>query len=105
MRHIADEEVAGWPKSVREVFRDLALFPQVHAIVLFGSRAVGDNDDKSDFDVAISAPEIDTLMFARIRDRVAHARTLHRVMVSRLDTMPHSLRSRVMAQGVLVYER
>lgn len=79
--------------------------PAVRRIVLFGSRAVGDEDERSDIDLAISAPDLDPPAVATLRDAVSTTRTLYRISVTRLEDMPASLRARVLAQGRTLYER
>ena len=93
------------PDSVVPARDLIKAVPAVRSIVLFGSRAVGDEDERSDLDLAISAPDLDPGGVARLRDAVAMARTLYRVSVTRIEDMPFSLRSRVMEQGKTIYER
>ena len=74
-------------------------------IVLVGSRAVGDGDERSDIDLAISAPGLDAPSVARLRDAVSTTRTLYKISLTRIEDMPASLLSRVLAQGRTLYER
>ena len=91
--------ISGIPDSVNAALDILRATPAVHSIILFGSRSVGDADERSDVDLAISAPDLDAPGIARLRDAVSTARTLYRVSVTRIEDMPASLRSRVLAQG------
>jgi predicted nucleotidyltransferase len=93
------------PDSVRATLQLLVFVPEVRAIILFGSRAVGDHDEKSDFDIAVSAPALARRDFSKLRDAIAHSRTLYKISVSLLETMPERLRARVTSQGLTVYER
>ena len=93
------------PDSARAAIETVAAHPAVRAIIVFGSRAVGDHDDRSDIDVAIEAPDLDGAALARLRDRVGRYPTLYRISLTRLDTMPSALKDRVLAQGVRIYER
>ena len=45
--------------------------PAVRRIVVFGSRAVGDEEERSDIDLAISAPDLDRAAVATLRDAAA----------------------------------
>ena len=93
------------PASASAALDLIKAVPAVRRIVLFGSRAVGDEEERSDIDLAISAPGLDAPDVARLRDAVSTTRTLYRISVTRIEDMPVSLRSRVLAQGRTVYER
>lgn len=93
------------PDSARAAVAALASFDEVEKIALFGSRAVGDHDPRSDSDIAISGAGIDRAMLARIRDRIGRSRTLYRISIADLDIMPKLLRERVPSQGMTIYER
>ena len=66
---------------------------------------MGDHEERSDFDIAISAPELEKTTLARVRDAVGQCRTLYKITVSLLETMPERLKVRVISQGVTIYER
>lgn len=93
------------PPSIRLVLSLIERVPEVEQIILFGSRAVGDHDERSDFDIAISAPGLSKLDLARLRHEVAHAETLYKISVTPLETMPKKLATRVLSQGIIIYER
>ncbi|MCJ2007445.1 nucleotidyltransferase domain-containing protein [Methylobacterium sp. J-092] len=93
------------PDSARAAIETVAAHPAVRAIIVFGSRAAGDHDARSDIDVAIEAPGLDPAAMARLRDGIARFPTLYRISMTRLDTMPSALKDRVLAQGVTIYER
>jgi predicted nucleotidyltransferase len=93
------------PQSVRNSLEILVENSYVQKLILFGSRAVGDNDERSDFDIAISAPTITKADFTHIRDAIGHARTLFIISVTVLEFMPPKLRLRVLEQGETLYER
>ena len=93
------------PDTARAAMEDLARCEGVEKIILFGSRALGDHDHRSDIDVAISGVGIDRVMLAEIRDRIGRARTLYKISIADLDTMPMQLRERVLSQGMTIYER
>jgi predicted nucleotidyltransferase len=93
------------PDSARAAMEALARFDGVERIILFGSRAIGDHDRRSDIDVAISGVGIDRAMLAKIRDWMDRARTLYKISIADLDAMPKPLRERVLTQGLTIYER
>ena len=69
----------------------------VRRIVVFGSWAVGDEEERSDIDLAISTPDLDRAAVATLRDAVASTRTLFKISVTRIEDRPTSLRPRVLA--------
>ncbi|MBM4050336.1 MAG: nucleotidyltransferase domain-containing protein [Planctomycetes bacterium] len=93
------------PLSARPFVARLAEFPPVEQIVLFGSRAVGDNDSRADIDLAVSAPSLDRWQFARLRVQAFEARTLHWISLVHLEETPGPLRERIYRQGKVLYER
>ena len=93
------------PDSAGAALDLIKAVPAVRRIVLFGSRAMGDEDERSDIDLAISAPGLDAPDVARLRDAVSTTRTLFKISVTRIEDMPPSLRSRVLAQGRTLHER
>ena len=93
------------PKSVLSFLHTLAQHPNINRIVLFGSRAIGDHDQRADVDVAISAPTLKRGEFARLREAAYEARTLYWITLVHLELTPKALRQRIMTQGVTLYER
>ncbi len=93
------------PDSAGAALDLIKAVPAVRSIVVFGSRAVGDEEERSDIDLAISAPDLDRAAVAVLRDAVASSRTLFRISLTRIEDMPASLRQRVLAQGRTIFER
>jgi uncharacterized protein len=96
---------ASIPKSAAAALRHLTESPKVVLVLLFGSRAVGDQDDRSDVDVAFSAPELSKGDLALIRDKIELSRSLYKISISHLERMPVELREHVLRQGVVLYEQ
>lgn len=97
--------MASLPASAEAALDRMTAAPDVRRVILYGSRAVGDADERSDIDIAVSAPELDARAFARLRDDVAQSPTLYTISVARLEDMPDALQERVLAQGQVIYER
>ncbi len=58
------------------------LSPKDHQVFLFGSRAVGNNNTKSDYDVGILGPkEIPTLNLSAIREELENSNIVYKVDV------------------------
>ena len=93
------------PESAAAALRHLTESPKVVLVLLFGSRAVGDQDERSDVDIAFSAPELSKGDLALIRDKVELSASLYKISISHLEKMPNKLRERVLEQGVIVYEQ
>lgn len=41
-------------------------FSDVHRVILFGSRARGDDQERSDIDLAVDAPDMDVVMWDKL---------------------------------------
>ena len=79
----------------------------IHRAILFGSRARGDHQERSDFDLAIEAPGISDEAWARfaleLRDK---APTLCGIDVVRLNSKTSKdLSSKIKNEGVKLYVR
>jgi len=93
------------PESVQLVLDTLVKTYPVEELILFGSRAVGDHEPRSDFDIAVRANAIDRYQFSKIRVEIAEARTLYWVSLVHFDTTPPKLQERIQKQGVTIYDR
>ena len=84
----------------------LARHPEVERIWLFGSRARGDNFERSDIDLALEAPAMAEDDWLRIKlDFEDEAPTLLLVDLVRVETAPEALREQIRDEGIAVYER
>ncbi len=76
------------PESAWRFLADLAEHPAISSMILFGSRAFGDHDERSDVDVAIRGPQITRTEWARIREAAYHANSLYWITVVHYDRNP-----------------
>jgi predicted nucleotidyltransferase len=91
---------------IEDLAERLAGHPAVQRVWLFGSRARGDNFERSDIDLAIEAPEMDRYDWLNITlDFEEEAPTLLSIDLVRMDEAPALLREQVRDEGILVYER
>jgi uncharacterized protein len=91
---------------IENLARRLARHPAVERVWLFGSRARGDNFERSDIDLAIEAPTMDPYDWLKIKlDFEDEAPTLLLIDLVRLEEGPPLLRDQVRDEGILVYER
>ena len=74
-------------------------------MLLFGSRARGDNRAKSDFDFAIAAPTAGIREWDAILEVIEGAPTLVKIDVMRYEEAPAALRVEIDRDGVEVYVR
>lgn len=72
---------------------------------MFGSRARGDNRERSDMDIAIEAPGVSESEWAAIEETVDSAPTLLRLDVLRMDDASPELRAEIARDGQEIYRR
>lgn len=91
---------------LKRVLPDFSIFPEISKVWLFGSRARGDNQERSDIDLAIDVPSIDAAKWDSICGYVdENAETLLPIDVIWLQMATVNLRQRIVAEGVALYER
>jgi predicted nucleotidyltransferase len=78
---------------------------RVERIILFGSRARGDNRARSDIDIAVACPRANQREWLDICDAVDDADTLLPVDMVRLDTAGEPIKARILREGRVLYER
>ena len=78
---------------------------RVERIILFGSRARGDNRARSDIDIAVACPRASQREWLDICDAVDDADTLLPVNIVRLDTAGEPIKGRILREGRVLYER
>lgn len=93
------------PPALATLVDSLSSFDEVRSVILFGSRAYGDADPRSDIDLAISAPGINTRRWLDMKLLAEEAPTLLSISLVRLDDSPSELRDRVLKEGVVLYEQ
>lgn len=77
----------------------------VERIILFGSRARGDHDERSDIDLGIACPGASPEEWAAIWNIVDEAPTLLNVDLVRLEHVDDALRQAIEREGVVLYAR
>ena len=92
------------PSTVRQFIKDLISHEKVEKIILFGSRAVKDNDERADVDIAVSGQRLIKQDIIRLRDKAYHARSLYWICLVHLESTPLPLKNRIVKQGVVLYE-
>jgi len=74
-------------------------------ILLFGSRARGDADERSDYDVAIDCEDLTPRLLAQIRADLETLPTLREIEVVWLNRIAGTIRQRILDEGKILYEQ
>lgn len=79
---------------------------EVDTIILFGSRARGDFNTRSDYDLAFNFPQYFRKNWALFRENIReHAPTLHSVdLVLMDDHLEPRLRASIEKEGIVIYD-
>ena len=94
------------PQIIDTITKHIGRYPHVEKVVLFGSRARGDEEDRSDIDIAVVGSEITRSEWLEMREYVEEkARTLLSIELVRLDDASEKLKEIVQGEGVVLYER
>lgn len=93
------------PHVLESLINSLSAFEEVKSVILFGSRAYGDADPRSDVDLAISAPQMNLRRWLNLKLLAEETPTLLSITLVRLEDSPSELRERVLKEGVVLYEQ
>ena len=96
------------PKVIDTLIKEISAFPSVEKIILYGSRARGDNEPRSDIDLAV-AGNLDWQEWSKIR-RLADVedntiRTLLKIDLVQLEKVGELLRKSILHEGKILYEQ
>jgi uncharacterized protein len=92
------------PKTVEPLLYEFRAMSFVEKIILFGSRAFGDHDDRSDVDLALVGL-ITKRQWVHLREQAYHYRTLYWVSIVHWDRNPPALQRRILETGVIIYDK
>lgn len=93
------------PESVKEFLVTICTCYPIESLILFGSRAIGDHEERSDIDIAVCGSEITRLDWARLRAAAYEANTLYWVSLVHYDRNPLELQDRINLIGEEIYVR
>lgn len=87
--------------------KKLQQLPYVEKIILFGSRARGDNQDRSDIDIAIVCPTATENDWLQITAIIDQADTLLNIDCIRYDTLSYNatLKKAIDQDGIILFQR
>lgn len=91
------------PSLARDIVERVRAVSRPRRIILFGSRARGDADPRSDIDLAISSPAITRSEWLRILTSLEAVETLLPIQAVLLEEVPARLRERVAREGIDLY--
>jgi predicted nucleotidyltransferase len=74
-------------------------------IILFGSRARGDAQERADYDIAIDGENLTPVQLAQIRADLETLPTLLSIDVVWMNRVTDKLRRRILDEGKVLYER
>lgn len=93
-------------KIIGEITNLAEKFQDIEKIVLFGSRARGDNKERSDIDLAIFAPNLDYYDFADFCEQLEEIETLLKFDVVQICfNTDRKLLENIEQEGVTLWER
>lgn len=102
---ICSEKYA-WIKDYN-FFKKLCEFPFVDEIWLYGSRARGDNQERSDIDIAIVCPRATRDEWYDLREVINQADTLLKIDCVQFDTIreDNPFRKNILNDRVIIFHR
>ena len=82
------------------------VFPDAQRVILFGSRARGDHQERSDIDLAVYAPDMDIVTWNNLCLSITdNSKTLLPIDLIWLQQASAGLAKRIQREGVVVFER
>lgn len=90
---------------IQIIAEKMSHYASVEKVILFGSRARGDFEERSDVDVAILCPGATDEEWLQMELQMEEIPTLLKIDLVRLDTAAKSLQDVVNKEGIIVYER
>lgn len=96
--------VAGLDQAlVKEIVGRILAVARPQRILLFGSRARGDADSKSDIDLAVAGAQMTREEWLRLVGALESVDTLLPIQTVRLEDVPERLRERIAREGIELY--
>lgn len=98
--------MADLPESLQnQIIKIFAARPEVERLILFGSRARNDNEERSDIDLAVAAPAASKREWLDIAALTEEIDTLLPIDLLRLEEVSPSLKLRILTEGRVLYDR
>ncbi len=90
---------------LKTITNAVAALPQVEAVILFGSRARGDNMLRADIDLAVSYPKKDSILRSKIDEIIEEAPTLLPIDCVHLEEVYSDLKENIFRDGKWLFKR
>lgn len=91
-------------EQIQDLPKKFLSIRSVKKVILFGSRARGDHDERSDIDLAI-AGDITDHEWLQICEMAENTDTLLEIDLVRLNTASEALKTEIAKHGQVIYER
>lgn len=92
-------------KALTYILAALTRHAAVQKVILFGSRARGDADERSDIDIAVACPDIDKRAWLQLVDDISEINTLLKIDLVNYTECDSALKNNIDHEGVALYER
>lgn len=101
----AQTQIANSPAALEQkIIQALLQRSKPRRIILFGSRARGDADERADYDIALDDEHLTHVALAYIRADLEELPTLRNIDVVWLNRTAPILRERILSEGKILYE-
>ena len=90
---------------LEELVQSLVQGSKVKRILLFGSRARGDHQERSDIDLAVECPDVSVREWQAVLDIIEEAPTLLPIDCIRLETASEDLKRSILKWGIPLFVR
>jgi len=90
---------------IATLVQQLRSFQSVDKVILFGSRARGDDDPRSDIDLSVACPRAPKEEWLKLEALIEQADTLYFIDLVRLDKASKELKNKILKEGKILYER
>jgi predicted nucleotidyltransferase len=91
------------PSAVQDLAERIGRLPRVKRVILFGSRARGDNQPRSDVDLAVEVDDEEAVQ--RARRLVEEAQTLLEIELVAMPDATPELRTEIEREGLVLFPR
>lgn len=89
---------------INTIIETLSAFPSIEQVILFGSRARDDYQERSDIDIAINCPSATEQDWITMWDTINQLDTLLQIDLVRFDSASDELRAKIIKQGKVLFE-
>lgn len=91
--------------AILEYLNQQSMLDNVDRIILFGSRAKADAEERSDFDLAFDCPKLSQHAWLELISFLEDAPTMLKIDAIRYNTSSDELRNRIDKEGKVIYEQ